>query len=101
MTGSSVPWRSIRWGMSCTNFRKRWMLFMRRNVKWNSPPIILPLRFIRKIRRDDTMTDSETAAPQVSAQALRAMLGDGRELALLDVREEGVFATGHLLTAAC
>ena len=28
------------------------------------------------------------------------MLGDGRELALLDVREEGVFAQGHLLTAA-
>jgi rhodanese-related sulfurtransferase len=46
------------------------------------------------------MTDSQTASPRVSAQALRAMLGDGRELALLDVREEGVFAKGHLLTAA-
>jgi len=29
------------------------------------------------------------------------MLGDGQELALLDVREEGVFAKSHLLTAAC
>ncbi|HUJ88032.1 MAG TPA: rhodanese-like domain-containing protein [Burkholderiales bacterium] len=47
------------------------------------------------------MTGSETASARVSAQALRAMLGDGRELALLDVREEGVFARGHLLTAAC
>jgi rhodanese-related sulfurtransferase len=32
---------------------------------------------------------------------LRELLGDGRELAVLDVREEGVFAAGHLLTAAC
>ena len=32
---------------------------------------------------------------------LREALGDGRELAVLDVREEGVFAAGHLLTAAC
>jgi len=40
-------------------------------------------------------------SPLVTPQELRAMLGDGRELALLDVREEGVFAKGHLLTAAC
>ncbi|MGH8736641.1 MAG: rhodanese-like domain-containing protein [Burkholderiales bacterium] len=46
------------------------------------------------------MTNSESALPRVNVQALRAMLGDGRELALLDVREEGVFAQGHLLTAA-
>ncbi|MGH8680350.1 MAG: rhodanese-like domain-containing protein [Burkholderiales bacterium] len=32
---------------------------------------------------------------------LRERLGDGGELAVLDVREEGVFAAGHLLTAAC
>ena len=47
------------------------------------------------------MTDSKTAFPRISPQALRAMLGDGQELALLDVREEGVFAAGHMLTAAC
>ena len=47
------------------------------------------------------MTDSATASPLLSAPALRAMLGDGQELALLDVREEGVFAAGHMLTAAC
>jgi rhodanese-related sulfurtransferase len=47
------------------------------------------------------MTNRETATPRLSAQALRAMLGDGQELALLDVREEGVFARSHLLTAAC
>jgi rhodanese-related sulfurtransferase len=37
----------------------------------------------------------------VTPHALREALGDGRELAVLDVREEGVFAAGHLLTAAC
>jgi rhodanese-related sulfurtransferase len=37
----------------------------------------------------------------VTPHRLRELLGDGRELALLDVREEGVFAAGHLLTAAC
>jgi rhodanese-related sulfurtransferase len=31
---------------------------------------------------------------------LRALLADGAELALLDVREEGVFSKAHLLTAA-
>ncbi|MBM3567605.1 MAG: thiosulfate sulfurtransferase [Alphaproteobacteria bacterium] len=39
-------------------------------------------------------------APLVDAAELRAILGDGQELALLDVREEGAFARGHLLTAA-
>jgi len=39
-------------------------------------------------------------SPLVTPQELRAMLGDGGELALLDVREEGVFAKGHLLTAS-
>jgi len=37
---------------------------------------------------------------RVSAAALAAMLEDGGELALLDVREEGVFAKGHLFLAA-
>ena len=39
-------------------------------------------------------------SPLVTARELREKLGDGAELALLDVREEGVFAKGHLLTAA-
>ena len=47
------------------------------------------------------MSKPEIFSPLVSAAELREMLGDGRELALLDVREEGVFAAGHLLTAAC
>jgi rhodanese-related sulfurtransferase len=43
---------------------------------------------------------ADSFSPLVTAAELRAMLGDGEELALLDVREEGVFAKGHLLTAA-
>ena len=39
-------------------------------------------------------------APVVSPREVKAMLRDGGELALLDVREEGVFARGHLLFAA-
>src|SRR3954467_15271641 len=35
----------------------------------------------------------------VSAQALKAMLHDGGELALLDVREAGQFGESHLLFA--
>jgi rhodanese-related sulfurtransferase len=38
---------------------------------------------------------------RVSAQALRAMLLDGAELALLDVREERIFSESHLLFARC
>ena len=37
--------------------------------------------------------------PSVRAQALREMLLDGQELALLDVREERVFSENHLLFA--
>jgi rhodanese-related sulfurtransferase len=40
-----------------------------------------------------------TAATLVGAQALRAMLLDGNELALLDVREERTFSESHLLFA--
>ncbi|HMA90468.1 MAG TPA: rhodanese-like domain-containing protein [Burkholderiales bacterium] len=47
------------------------------------------------------MEKPEILSPLVGARGLRAMLADGDELALLDVREEGVFARGHLLTAAC
>jgi rhodanese-related sulfurtransferase/predicted metal-dependent enzyme (double-stranded beta helix superfamily) len=39
------------------------------------------------------------ACPLLPAAELKAMLSDGEELALLDVREEGVFAEGHLLFA--
>jgi rhodanese-related sulfurtransferase len=35
----------------------------------------------------------------ISAQALRAKIVDGSELALLDVREEGIFTSSHLLYA--
>ncbi|HEX5320284.1 MAG TPA: rhodanese-like domain-containing protein [Stellaceae bacterium] len=39
---------------------------------------------------------SGVAAPLVSPEAVRAMLGDGGEMALLDLREEGVFSEeGH------
>ncbi|HEY1362221.1 MAG TPA: rhodanese-like domain-containing protein [Xanthobacteraceae bacterium] len=41
---------------------------------------------------------SSRARP-VSPLALRAMLGDGQELALIDLREELVFSQGHLLLA--
>jgi rhodanese-related sulfurtransferase len=39
------------------------------------------------------------APPVVSPREVKAMLRDGGELALLDVREEGVFARSHLLFA--
>ncbi len=37
---------------------------------------------------------------RIKAAALERMLGDGEELALLDVREEGAFARGHILFAS-
>jgi len=39
------------------------------------------------------------ATPVLSPREVKAMLRDGGELALLDVREEGVFARSHLLFA--
>ncbi|MGE0713877.1 MAG: rhodanese-like domain-containing protein [Alphaproteobacteria bacterium] len=39
-------------------------------------------------------------APIVSPAELKAMIGDGEELALVDVREEGPFSEGHLFLAA-
>src|SRR5207302_8512230 len=39
--------------------------------------------------------------PLSAPRELKAMLHDGEELALLDLREEGVFGTGHLLFACC
>lgn len=44
---------------------------------------------------------SESEHSRVTATTLRAMLNDGEELALVDVREEGVFSRGHLFAAAC
>ena len=40
-----------------------------------------------------------TPARSVSPQSLKAMLGDGQELALIDVREELIFSRNHLLWA--
>ncbi len=40
------------------------------------------------------------AIGSISAKQLKSMLHDGNEIALLDVREEGVFAKRHLLLAA-
>ena len=37
----------------------------------------------------------------VAPNALKAMLGDGEELALVDVREQGVYFHDHLLFASC
>ena len=48
--------------------------------------------------RPQDFTSSATPA-RVNAQQLRAMLADGRELALIDVREELVFSQDHLLLA--
>jgi rhodanese-related sulfurtransferase/predicted metal-dependent enzyme (double-stranded beta helix superfamily) len=42
----------------------------------------------------------DIACPLLPAAELKAMIGDGEELALLDLREEGIFAEGHLLFAA-
>jgi rhodanese-related sulfurtransferase len=41
----------------------------------------------------------DVVCPRLAPAVLKAMLGDGGELAILDVREEGVFAKGHLLFA--
>ncbi len=42
---------------------------------------------------------SSATPPKVDARRLRAMLADGRELALVDVREELIFSQHHLLLA--
>ncbi len=48
--------------------------------------------------RAQANAESKAATP-VSARQLRAMLADGRELALIDVREELIFSRNHLLLA--
>jgi len=45
------------------------------------------------------MADGMMGARTLDARALRAMLVDGGELALLDVREERIFSESHLLFA--
>ena len=44
---------------------------------------------------------SEPAPRGVSPRDVKAMLADGSELALLDIREELIFSRGHLLHARC
>ena len=39
--------------------------------------------------------------PRIPPARLKAFIGDGNELALIDVREQGVFGQGHLLYATC
>ncbi len=46
------------------------------------------------------MAKPTVLAPRVSAAEVKAMISDGGELGLFDVREEGEFAAGHLLFAA-
>ena len=43
--------------------------------------------------------DLVSAARRVTAAAVRSMLDDGGELAILDVREELIFSRSHLLLA--
>src|SRR3954469_415535 len=45
------------------------------------------------------MMNGQGSVRAVDARALRAMLVDSEELALLDVREEQIFSDGHLLFA--
>src|SRR5882762_5682681 len=45
------------------------------------------------------MADGMMGARTLDARALRAMLVDSGELALIDVREEGLFSESHLLFA--
>ncbi len=46
------------------------------------------------------MAKPELYSPYISPGELRAMLGDDEELALIDVREGGIYAQSHLLTAS-
>jgi rhodanese-related sulfurtransferase len=46
-----------------------------------------------------SLTQPDLYSPYISAIELRALLSDGEELALIDVREGGIFAQSHLLTA--
>lgn len=52
-----------------------------------------------RVARTGLASTSRPAAKKISALALRALLDDGDELALLDVREELAFSRSHLLHA--
>src|SRR6266704_4199301 len=60
-----------------------------------------PLYSIHNVIGGSAMMASRMSEPvaAIEPRQLKAMLRDGRELALLDVREEGVFARSHLLFA--
>ena len=47
--------------------------------------------------RRQTLADNAS----ITAADLKPMITDGSELALIDVREQGVFGQGHLLYAVC
>jgi rhodanese-related sulfurtransferase len=51
------------------------------------------------IDRDRMMSVPAASSPTMSARELRAMIADGKELALVDVREELIFSRNHLLLA--
>lgn len=51
------------------------------------------------VSKDESLPNDMTK--HVSPATLRQWLTDGKELALLDVREEGVFFDGHLFFASC
>src|SRR5215469_11874018 len=67
-----------------------------RNESRSHPARALRSRY-RRSQTDDAAAGDVTAA--VSPAALRGMLEDGGELALVDVREELIFSQGHLLLA--
>lgn len=47
-----------------------------------------------------TPVSAHTAAPRLTPAQVQAALADGREIAFLDVREEGVYDRNHILRAA-
>src|SRR5260370_19498724 len=60
-----------------------------------------PVYSIDNVIGGQAMMASRMSEPvaAIEPRQVKAMLRDGRELALLDVREEGVFARSHLLFA--
>jgi len=46
------------------------------------------------------MSKPEVFSPRITPAGLKALIAEGGELAILDPREEGVFAKGHLFLAA-
>src|SRR5207248_8164225 len=52
-----------------------------------------------RARRREGIMSSLTQAKLLDPHAVKAMLSDGRELALIDLREELIFSRNHLLWA--